>query len=225
MDGPRAQLTGTVSERLAWRYRDRLSPRDQVFLALRLGSRYPKRTPWTQAIADCERAVQVMPESPDAWYYLGDALFHGGALADLPDHELRAKKAFEEAFRRNTLYAGPIYHLASMASVAGDSTALRRWTARALALDTTYADDLRWVLLSGTRDEDGIKRLLARPDSVSLDTWKLLFAFNALDSVTLSHQEDWLARLWRGGRNTADRTQAAAFHVVAAFNRGRPGIG
>ena len=165
-----------------------------------------------------------MPESPDAWYYLGDALFHGGALADLPDHELRAKKAFEEAFRRDSLYAGPIYHLSSMASVAGDSAALRRWTARALALDTTYADDLRWVLLSGTRDEDGIKRLLARPDSVSLDTWKLLFAFNALDSITLSHQDEQLARIWRGSGNTADRTQAAAYHVVAAFSRGRPAL-
>jgi hypothetical protein len=59
---------------------------------------------------------------------------------------------------------------------------------------------------------------------VSLDTWKLLFAFNALDSVTLSHQEDWLARIWRGSGNTGDRTQAAAYHVVAAFNRGRPAL-
>src|SRR5262249_27939807 len=134
--------------RLAWRYRDRLSPRDQVFLDIRLGSRYPKRWNWTQNIADRERAVQLMPESPDAWFSLGDALYHGGAAADLPDHELRAKKAFEEAFRRDSLYGSPIQHLGSVAFVAGDSAALRRWTARALALDTTYADFFRWNLLA-----------------------------------------------------------------------------
>jgi serine/threonine-protein kinase len=210
--------------RLAWRYRDRLSPRDQAFLEIRLGSRYPKWTTWTQSIADCERAVLAMPESPDAWFYLGDYLFHGGATADLPDHQARAQKAFEEAFRRDSLYGGPIYHLSSLAFLAGDSAALRRWTARSLALDTTYADFLRWNLLSGTRDDRGIKGLLARPDSVSLDTWRLLFAFNALDSVTLSHQDELLARIWRGSGNSDDRTRAAVYQVVAAFNRGRSAL-
>jgi eukaryotic-like serine/threonine-protein kinase len=211
-------------KRLAWRYRNRLSPRDQTFLAIRLGSRYPKDTPTTQDIADRERAVQAMPESPDAWYYLGDALFHGGAAADFPDHELRAKKAFEEAFRRDSLYGGPIAHLGSVAFVSGDSAGLRRWIARSLALDTTYADVLRWNLFSGTRDDRRIKEMLARPDSVSRYTWKLLFSFNALDSVTLSYQDEQLARMWRGSGNTGERAEAAAYQVVAAVNRGRSAL-
>ena len=36
------------------------------------------RTPWTVRIADAEHAVQAIPESADAWYYLGDVLFHFG---------------------------------------------------------------------------------------------------------------------------------------------------
>ena len=75
--------------RLAWQYRDRLNPQDQLFLSLRLGSAWPMTTPWNVQIADAEKAVQKIPESADAWYYLGDALFHYGLLSDVPEPQVR----------------------------------------------------------------------------------------------------------------------------------------
>jgi eukaryotic-like serine/threonine-protein kinase len=211
-------------ERLAWHFRERMSPRDQTFLSLRLGSQFPRYTLSTLQIADRERAVEAMPESPHAWYLLGDALFHYGAVSDLPDHLLRARKAFEEAFRRDSLYAGPVYHLSSVAFVSGDTAALRRWTARALRLDTTYTDVLQWTLFSGTRDAAGIEALLARGESVSAETWRLLLRFNSLDSALLSHQGDVLARVWHGAGTPEERSLAAQFQVIAALNRGRPNM-
>ena len=87
-------------------------------------------TPWTVQIADAEKAVQTMPESADAWYYLGDALFHFGLLSDVPDPQVRARRAFEQAFQRDSLYGAPVQHLAALTFVAGDTAAQRLWTKR-----------------------------------------------------------------------------------------------
>jgi hypothetical protein len=121
--------------RLAWRYRDRLNPQDQLFLSLRLGSRFPKQTPWHVRIADAEHAVQTMPESADAWFFFGDYLFHFGHLADFPAPMTRARQALEQAFQRDTLYGAPIQHLAALTWAAGDTAAQRLWTGRLVALD------------------------------------------------------------------------------------------
>ena len=142
-------------QRLAWQYRDRLNPQDQLFLSLRLGSRYPEATPWDVRIADAEHAVQVIPESADAWYNLGDVLFHFGRLSDIPEPEARARQAFEQAFQRDSLFGGPIQHLAALTWVVGDTAAQRLWTRRMIALDSAGegVPGARWNLLQATRDE------------------------------------------------------------------------
>ena len=119
------KATGDMNRvrRLAWQYRDRLNPQDQLFLSLRLGSNWPKTTPWNVQIADAEKAVQKVPESADAWYYLGDALFHFGLLSDVPDPQARARRAFEQAFQRDSLYGAAVQHLAALTFAAGDTAA------------------------------------------------------------------------------------------------------
>jgi hypothetical protein len=139
--------------RLAWSYRDRLSPRDRTFLSLRL--RLPISKTDNVDPTDCRLGASgpSHPESPDAWFYLADALFHCGALADIPDHQLRARKGLRGIFRAIPSTRDRYNHLAPSPSSPLTGAALRRWTVRALAIDTTYADVLRWNLASGTRDE------------------------------------------------------------------------
>ena len=109
--------------RLAWTYKDRLHETDRRLLQIRLGSRWPEPTPWDVEIADREVLVRVLPESPLAWLYLGDAYFHGGGLAGVRDHAERARAAFEEAVRRDSLFAAPLEHLARLADISGDTAA------------------------------------------------------------------------------------------------------
>jgi tetratricopeptide (TPR) repeat protein len=123
--------------RLAWQYRDRLHAVDQKVLSIRLGPLWPAPTPHTIEIDTRERLTLELPESPLAWYYLGDELFHYGGLADVPDAMERARIAFEAAVRRDSLFAAPAEHLARVALVQGDTAALRRWTRHRLALDST----------------------------------------------------------------------------------------
>src|SRR3954453_8812852 len=94
--------------RRAWHYRERLNPRDQLFLSLRLGSRYPRNTPWQVQILDAERAVQRIPGRAEAWFDPGDFLFPFGRVSDIADPEVRARQAFEQAYQRDSLYGAPI---------------------------------------------------------------------------------------------------------------------
>ena len=210
---------------LAWQYRSRLNPQDQVFLTLRLGSQFPKATPWTVQIADAERAVQTIPESAEAWYFLGDALFHAGRVSDIAEPETRARQAFEKAFRLDSLYAGPITHMARVAFVAGDTAAQRLWTERMIALDSAGESVplARWDLLQATRDSAGIERFATQftIQPLGLMTQVILFQ-NTLDSVTIAHQPELLSAFRALATTPAERIEMASMHVITLLNRGRP---
>jgi serine/threonine-protein kinase len=211
-------------KRLAWQYRDRLNPQDQLFLSLRLGSSYPKPAPWTVRLADAEHAVQVMPESPDAWYNLGDVLFHFGRLADIPEPELRARQAFEQAFQRDSLFGGPIQHLAALTYVAGDTAAQRLWTRRLIALDSAGegVPGARWNLLQVDRDEAGIAAFLAGLDSGPVDVPQGILFFGPLDSVTIAHRAELLEAVHRLSATKPYRMAMAMDRAQYLWNLGRP---
>jgi serine/threonine-protein kinase len=210
--------------RLAWQYRDRLNPQDQLFLSLRLGSRYPKQTPWDVRIADAEHAVQAMPESADAWYYLGDDLFHFGRLSDLPEPEVRARQALEQAFQRDSLYGGPIQHLAALSWVARDTAAQRLWTRRMVALDSAGegVPNARWNLLQATRDEAGIRAFLAGLGRGTMAVPQGILFFGTLDSVTIANRDALLGAVYQLATSKADRQQMVGDRINVLLNLGRP---
>ena len=209
---------------LAWRYRDRLNPQDQLFLSLRLGSRYPKRTPWTEQIADAERAVQTMPESADAWFNLGDFLFHFGRLSDIPEPEVRARQAFEQAFQRDSLYGAPIQHLTGLSWAVHDTVALRLWTRRLIALDSMAegVPNARWNLLQATHDTAGIREFLASLDAGPMYTPQSILYFSPLDSVTIANRDALMDAVHRLAATKPERSIMAGDRARYLFNLGRP---
>ena len=216
-----ARIDMSRVERLAWQYRDRLSERDRLFLSIRLGSGYPEFTPWQQRIADREALTQRIPESAEAWYYLGDGLFHFGALADVPDIENRARLAFTAAVERDSLYGGPLAHLARLEAVAGDTSAQRFWTRRSLALDSTgsVAIIARWDLASKTGDPIAAERIIASDPHTYAPGIVLLLPF---DTNAIVHRESYLARAYRATTTNGDRANVAEIAIDALLNAGRP---
>ncbi len=210
--------------RLAWRYRDRLNPQDQLFLSLRLGSRYPKQTPMTVWIADAEHAVQTIPESAEAWQYLGDYLFHFGRLADIPEPEVRARQAFEQAFQRDSLYGAPIQHLTALTWAMGDTAAQKLWTRRLIALDSAgeAVPIARWNLLQADRDEAGIAAFLAGLGSGPAQVPQAILFFHPLDSVTIANRDGLMAAAHRLSASKQERSMTAADRVRYLWNLGRP---
>jgi len=165
-----------------------------------------------------------MPESADAWYYLGDDLFHFGRLSDIPDPEVRARQAFEQAFQRDSLNGGPIQHLAALSWVARDTSAQRLWTRRMIALDSAGEGPAtaRWNLLQATRDEAGIRAFLAGLDRGPMLVPQGILFFGMLDSVTMANRNALLDAVHRLATSKADRETMALGRVNILFNVGRP---
>ena len=130
-----AWLDGSESERghaLAWAAKGRLGWRDRTFLeAVRRNT--------LQAM---QELVQKLPDSPEAWYGLGDKYYHEGALHGVTDADERALAAFKRALALDTASATspnaePLAHLADLALAAGDSATVRRLLSVAMAQDST----------------------------------------------------------------------------------------
>ena len=68
----------------------------------------PAPGPVNFLVAGTEALVRALPESPLAWYYLGDHHFHYGGLSERPNSLAEASIASLTSFRRNldTVY-GP----------------------------------------------------------------------------------------------------------------------
>jgi len=211
-------------QRLAWEHRDRLNPQDQLFLSLRLGSHYPRSTPWDVQIADAENAVQKVPESAEAWYYLGDALFHFGPVSDVSNPEVRARRAFEQAFAQDSMYATAITHLAALTFALGDTAAQRLWTRRMAALDSAAEGmaTARWDLAAATGDAATISALLQATGSMSSERVRGIAFFSPLDSTTIAHQDELLAAAGRSAATRPERRELTFNRAMALWNRGRP---
>ena len=78
-----------------------------------------------------QELVQKIPDSPEAWYGLGDKYYHDGALHGVTDADERALAAFRRALALDTRHARPVPmrsrspHFADLALAAGDSATVR----------------------------------------------------------------------------------------------------
>ena len=89
-----------------------------------------------------QELVQKIPDSPEAWYGLGDKYYHDGALHGVTDADERALAAFKRALALDTASATspnaePLAHFADLALAAGDSATVRRLLSVAMAQDST----------------------------------------------------------------------------------------
>ena len=83
--------------KLAWAHRDRLSARDRSLLLALLGPRYPDPSSIAEFVAARREAVAAAPDRPEAWYELGDEIFHFGALIGVDSPATRAAEAFRQS--------------------------------------------------------------------------------------------------------------------------------
>jgi len=117
----------TRALRLARTYRDRLGPREQVFLEALEGPRYPEPPSSTEWIQAWEKAVRQVPDDPDSWIQLGEAYFHDGSVAEVEEPLRRAAEALNRALALDsTLNVEPMIHLLEIAEMERDTATVRR---------------------------------------------------------------------------------------------------
>jgi tetratricopeptide (TPR) repeat protein len=124
-----------------------LTPREPLDLAHRHSTRLPPRerslvegmwqlgNAWTEAIGTFRKLTVERPDDAEAWFLLGDALFHLGGAA------LESGDEFRKALGRSIALDpgfGPAYlHLVEDAFDQGDSAAVRRYVEALWAIDST----------------------------------------------------------------------------------------
>ena len=188
-----------------------------------LGPRYPARSSMGDQIKAAERFVALAPDSPEAWYTLGDNLFHLGALAGIRDNYQRARAAFDRSLSLDSSYAPTLQHLSSIAAGLGDTAGVRR------ALELLRSDSVspnavarRWHVAAFLGDTAGIRRALSSDSALVIAPRFVLFYAleNALD---LRGTEEIYPRA-RAQSATADERQDVE-HSWYNYEliRGRPG--
>jgi serine/threonine-protein kinase len=122
---------------IAWRERARLSQRDQTLLVAIGGPRYPAPATAQELLTARERYLAVAPDRADAWYLLGDHIFHYGWVLNVPNPEERALESFRRASEIDSSYVVGYLHALPLALSLGDTADARRFERLRLASDTT----------------------------------------------------------------------------------------
>ena len=211
--------------RVAWRGRDRLSKADRAILEAWVGQSYPVWPPKAQLRELAERAVGVAPDKAEAWYALGDNLYHFGALQGL-DHALeRSLTAFNRAIALDSSYGHAAQHLPDLYVRTGDGANARRAIEHLLSLDSTsrYGTFGLWFAGVALGDRERHDRAMAALErSISTSVSVDLAQSALVTGIGYEDAEQLLTRLTRAGATEDERTQARLWLYQLAGARGRP---
>jgi serine/threonine-protein kinase len=201
--------------RLAWKYRDRLNERDAAVLTARAGPRYPFPPSTAEALAAWERAVELAPDRAEAWYELGDNLFHWGPVLGLDAPVPRALHAFHRALDLDSSFAPVLDHLVPYAAGIGDTVFLRYLLPR-LPQAVAGRYNLALTIASVLSDSTGLDSLRHRLDRVS-DAELLWVVASAQQRAGVS-----MEAAERAAALLEARRSGYARLWIYALNRGRP---
>ena len=209
---------------VAWRHRGRLSRRDLARLTTIVGPDHPLPSSAGDQIEAAERFVELAPDSPDAWYKMGDHLFHLGALVGITDYYQRADAAFDRSLALDSTYAPTIQHLSEIAAGLGDSAGVRRGLELLYRFDSVSpnAEGRRWQVAAFLGDTAEMRKALAT-DSI-LEFGPFYVVFYALDlPLDLRGTEALYSRAHSRSATADDRGAVEAAWRIYELMRGRPG--
>ena len=206
-------------------HRDRLSRRDLAWLETILGPRYPAPSSMGDEIKAAERFAQLAPDSPDAWYRLGDYLWHNGALAGLTDTWRRASAAFNRSLSLDSTYSPAIQHLSEIAAGLDDSAGVRRGLALLTRFDSLspIAQARRWNVAAILSDTAEMRKTLAS-DSIILDPGPWYVTIGSLDlPLNLAGTDAIYPRALAHRASADDRARIEQTWSRYELMRGHPG--
>ncbi|MEX2530489.1 MAG: hypothetical protein WD960_06935 [Gemmatimonadota bacterium] len=107
---------------LAWRHRERLGPRDLMYLEARRPS-----TPRTEMenIAVLEHLTRAQPDRVEAWYWLGEAVFHTRGIVFDELWAGRVRRVFEKVLELDPSYYPALDHLILLETMWGTPEGIR----------------------------------------------------------------------------------------------------
>jgi len=205
-----------------WALRGRLSARDRTMLEGLVGPRYPELSSEREFLTAWEAAVTAAPAEAEAWYELGDALYHAGSVLGEDPVHVRARGVFQRAVQLDSDFTAPIVHLIDLAAQAHDTASLRRLGALYFARDSggEIVDYLHWRLATALGDTAALARLSARMPAMPGESLRRILAAAQLDGIQ-TPDADSAASAWvRSSHTSLERWFALLRYHDLELNRG-----
>jgi DNA-binding SARP family transcriptional activator/TolB-like protein len=217
------EATRHTAQNLAWAHRDRLSGADLALLTAIVGPAFPKTSNGRERVAAWERVTQLMPDEPDAWFELGDQLFHGSAMLGDSAELDRIAPALDAALRRDGDYGPALEHALQFAARVGDTGTVRALAERAITgqAATGQGDFLRWrvaVALPDHRNE--LAALRSRFESVDVRSLTSIALAAIFDQVEIADATAALRSIERRAARTDPQADALLGAHAVALARG-----
>jgi DNA-binding SARP family transcriptional activator len=157
----------------ALRFIDRLSEHDKRLVRALVASRAGRGA---EAVQLYRVAVSQYPDDAEAWYQLGEVLFHSGPA--LGHSVVEARPAFERALRFRPGARESLVHLVRLAAKVRDQRVVDSLASLVLAMDSTKdVPEMLWFRAMARGDDEGrrhvIEVLRSSPDEAVLATaWR-----------------------------------------------------
>jgi len=209
---------------VAWRLRDRLSPRDRALLDAWTGPRYPLASGWAEHLVRWELAIAAAPERPESWYESADIYFHYGPLLGVRDWQEQAEARMQRSSELDPTFAAPLGHLLELASIRGDEEAVRHYGEAYSAVDSAGDTSwfIRWRAASVLEDEAGLERVLESfPDLNGSSLSRIVGLAQLYDSTLVAAHRAASVLTQRVGTLPERWEWWLGLHSFA-LNRGRP---
>ncbi len=176
---------------LAWLSRDRLGERDRLLLSALVGPNYPAPSSQLEMLEAREQLTELSPDRPEAWFELGDGLFHFGPALGLPNAHDRAAAAFHRAISLDSAFAPALEHLVLLEAREGDTEMVRRLSALYLAVDASSenAEAIRWRSALTMGDTGGARDIAEDASSLTAVSAHTIEQVSQLDGVGLASAE------------------------------------
>jgi serine/threonine-protein kinase len=210
--------------RLAWAGRARLDPRDRALLDATAGPNYPSASSYLDILRAKERYVALAPDRADAWFELGDGLFHFGAVVGYADADARAADALERALALDSTYAPAAEHLLLIEAHQGDTSSVRRLGEHFLSIDpaSENADGVRWRMAVALGDSASLAAITRRRDTLTPISAHTMAYMSQLDAVDLDRAQRIADAAVEHAQARGDKYAALVSAHDLALNRGRP---
>src|SRR5438445_9082064 len=170
------------------------------------------------AIASFQALAVDHPRMPDAWYGLGEALFHFAGVAGYSPHD--AENVFERLVGLDSTFAPIYYHLVDLAAYRGDSARALRFLAHVGVDDQTRTPADAVVALT-FGDSAARARMMRSLRDADRSTLSLLVAHFGHGALALPLVDTLAAYLMQADRTPDDRLRGAQYRFVALAGQGR----
>jgi len=210
--------------RLAWAGRERLGPRDRALLDATAGPNYPSASSYLDVLKAKQRYVDVAPDRADAWFELGDGMFHFGAVVGYLDADARAADAFKRALALDSTYAPAAEHLLLIEAHEGDTSEVRQLGHHFLSIDpaSENADGVRWRMAVALGDSASLADITRRRDTLTPISAHTMAYMSQIEGVDLERAQGIADAAVEHARIQGDKYVALVNAHDLALNRGRP---